>query len=231
MIDYGYSNGLLGTQWTDNDYMSDSKLTTGFEKMMKRLKKVTGKRIKKDRRFGGPVFLTEGVRDKMAPLPIGEVKRKIRENPVMYLKQYKSFLTKEEIMDIVDGMKPGEKLRAVLFLVPEYFEDSVKRSLLDEIPDRIKSDYVLGEFRYLYTDEELEKVWKMVIHECFDEAYDNGKADINLDWFGKRWTEYTKEFMVNDDLYKYKGKFMKIESVESGNWYQHYLVVVGNSEE
>jgi hypothetical protein len=175
--------------------------------------------------------VNESVRDKMTPVPIEEVKNKIKEDPRRYIAKYKNLFSKEEILDMVDKMGDSDKMHVVLFDIPEYFDDKDKKLMLDILPGDYKYEYILGRFNELFTEEELEKYWELFILSHFEKAYEKGKTDVNLDWIGRRWAKYTKRFEVSDMLYKYKDKFMTIQSIPSGNWYMNILKIVGNTNE
>jgi hypothetical protein len=177
-------------------------------------------------RFSRFFSKNEGVKDMMTPLPKEEVKKKILKNPELYLKKYKEYLSKEEIYDIVEKMGKGDKIKAVLFDVPELFSDDDKREAIGKLSKEVRHEFILGRFCDLYTEEEQEEHWKDAVMEGFEMAHKNGKRVVNLDWLGSKWEKYSAPYKIDDEIYLYKGKKMKIYSVESGSWYIYYLTVI-----
>lgn len=171
-------------------------------------------------------FVNEGIRDMMTPLPKEEVKRKILENPELHLKRYKSYLSKEEIYDIVNKMNDGERIKSILFDVPELYSDDDKKDAIGKLSRDVRNEFVLGRFRDLYSEEEQEKAWKDIVVYSFDKAHKNGRCDVNLDWLSNKWEKYSAPYKVDNDTYQYKGKKMIIVSIPSGDWYSHDLTVI-----
>jgi ankyrin repeat protein len=170
--------------------------------------------------------INEGVRDQMTPKSSEEIKNKILEKPEVYLKRYKEFLSKDEIYDVVNKMNKREKIKAILFDVPELYSDEEKRESIDGLSKKVKCEFVLGRFSDLYNEEEQEECWKDLVINTFENTYNNGSTSVNLDWLGSKWTTYSKPFETTTNHYEYKGKKMKIHSFESGGWYEHKLITI-----
>ena len=76
------------------------------------------------------------------------------------------------------------------------------------------------------SEEEIEKAWENTIIKLFQDAYEQGESNPNLDYLGDKWEIYSEPFHLYDNYYFYKDMIMLLNTYETGGWYNTDLKVI-----